>query len=99
MELSVRDLRFDISKFNPSETAADSEPIGGHASDTRTGEPEPIVSGTQANGPIDKAPEKRGEQVDKSQANRLNYLIDDESYDVKNNLEVNSKFRKILTFS
>lgn len=51
-----------------------------------------IVSG-QADGSSDKAP---GEQ-DKS--NRLNYLIDDESYDVKNNLEVNSKFRKILTFS
>lgn len=30
--------------------------------------------------------------------NKLNYFIDDENYDVKNNLELNSKFRKILTF-
>lgn len=29
---------------------------------------------------------------------QMNYFIDDENYDVKNDLEINSKFRKILTF-
>lgn len=61
------------------------------------------MSGGRANGagPSDKAPpeDPSVEAAGKSQANRLNYLIDDENYDVKNNLEVNSKYRKILTFS
>lgn len=45
----------------------------------------------------DQQIEKKDQSKDK--AKELSYLIDDENYDVKNNIEINSKFRKLLTYS